>query len=70
MVAYTDGVSEAQNSQQDYYDEIGLIDSVKRNLGAQAEEISQAILDDVQEFMGETAQLDDIGLVVLKREIR
>jgi serine phosphatase RsbU (regulator of sigma subunit) len=47
-----------------------LIDSVKRNLGAQAEEISQAILDDVQEFMGETAQLDDIGLVVLKREIR
>jgi sigma-B regulation protein RsbU (phosphoserine phosphatase) len=69
MVAYTDGVSEAQNSQQDFFNELGLIDSIKRNLGARAEDMVKAILSDVQEFIGETPQVDDIGLAVLRREI-
>jgi sigma-B regulation protein RsbU (phosphoserine phosphatase) len=68
LVAYTDGISEAQNAQQSFYNEIGLIDSVKGNLGAPANGIVNAILSDVQDFMGESPQVDDIGLVVLRRE--
>ena len=69
LVAYTDGVSEAQNAQQSFYDEIGLIDSVTGNLGAPAKDIVNAILSDVQDFMDESPQVDDIGLVVLRREL-
>ena len=68
LAIYTDGVSEAQNEQGQFFDEHGLVTSVKSHLAATADDISQGILSDVGEFMAGVPQVDDIGIAVLKRE--
>ena len=69
VVIYTDGVSEAQNEQGEFFDENGLVASVKHHLGAPADNITQGILSDVGEFIAGAPQVDDIGIAVLKREL-
>jgi sigma-B regulation protein RsbU (phosphoserine phosphatase) len=68
VVVYTDGVSEAQNEQQEFFDEAGLVASVKHHLGAPAVDISHGILSDVEEFIADSPQVDDIGIAVLMRD--
>ena len=69
VVIYTDGVSEAQNEQGEFFDEAGLVASVNRHLGSPAVEISQGILSDVGEFIAGAPQVDDIGIAVLIRDL-
>lgn len=51
VVVYTDGVSEAQNEQQEFFDEAGLVASVKHHLGAPAGDIAHGILSNVEELL-------------------
>jgi sigma-B regulation protein RsbU (phosphoserine phosphatase) len=69
VVIYTDGVSEAQNEQQEFFDESGLVASVKHNLGAPAGDIADGILANVREFIAGAPQVDDIGIAVLTRDL-
>jgi len=66
LVLYTDGVVEARNGKEEY--------GMKRlrekvtDLGARAAvEISQGIMDSVNNFTGGGMQKDDVTLVVVKR---
>jgi len=68
LAIYTDGVTEAQNEQDIYFKEEGLMASVQDHLGLTADDLVEALLADVQRFMGKVAQLDDIALAVLTRE--
>ncbi len=70
LVLYTDGITEAQDAQGALLGEDQLLASVRSNLGRPAREIRDAILEDVQRFMGDTPQSDDIALVVLLRDPR
>jgi serine phosphatase RsbU (regulator of sigma subunit) len=68
VVLYTDGITEAEDTQHHYYG----LDRLKAVVHAfwqqPAMAIKQAILKDVWEFIGEEQDLlDDITLVVLKR---
>ncbi len=63
---YTDGITEAENSKKEEYGEHRLIDLLKTMDGLSAEEILNAILEDVHKFTGKTSQHDDITLIVMK----
>jgi len=68
ILHYTDGVTEAQNMDGELYGVKRLIRCVQENLGRSAQEIQNAILEDVDEFIGYAPQFDDIALVILIRE--
>jgi phosphoserine phosphatase RsbU/P len=68
IVLYTDGVTEAENENEVQYGIKRLIETIKKNWQQSAEEIKQAVIDDLWEYMGIQKPLDDITLVVLKRK--
>ncbi len=68
LVLYTDGITEAENEQGIFLGGDRLLGWVKSNLGCPAREIQDAILAEVQRFVGDTPQSDDIALVVLQRD--
>jgi sigma-B regulation protein RsbU (phosphoserine phosphatase) len=69
VVIYTDGVSEAQNDQQEFFDESGLVASVNSHLGAPAGDIANGILASLKKFIAGAPQVDDIGIAVLTRDL-
>ena len=68
LVLYSDGVTEAQDVSQEFFEEERLIEAAQASLGRSASEIQDAILTKVHQFMGDAPQADDITLFVLVRE--
>ena len=68
LLLYTDGVNEAQNIIEEFYEYKRLLGVVKSNLDHTAEEQHAAIIESVQAFVSNAPQFDDITLMVLKRE--
>nr|MBN2276610.1 SpoIIE family protein phosphatase [candidate division Zixibacteria bacterium] len=63
---FTDGVTEAQRDDEQYGDErMETIVSCKRE--KQPEEIVDCLMDEINKFMGEAPQSDDITILTLKR---
>ena len=68
LLLYTDGVTEAQNLQGEQYGTDRLIDTAKKSLALPAKDIQTAVIKDVDEFIGDASQLDDITLVIVVRD--
>lgn len=68
VVLYTDGITEAENVYKEMYGLDCLCQVVKDNRHLSAQEICQAIVTDVREFIGSYKIYDDITLVVLKQK--
>lgn len=68
LVLYTDGVTEAQNTERALLGEERLLACAQANIGRSAQEIQEAIIRDVDEFVGDAPQLDDITLAVIIRD--
>lgn len=66
LVLYTDGITEAQNDHEEFYDEKRLFKLLKREKTGSAEELRDLIIEDVRTFMGNARQYDDMTLVVIK----
>ncbi|NJM18758.1 MAG: SpoIIE family protein phosphatase [Richelia sp. RM2_1_2] len=69
VVLYTDGITEAENSNKEQYGLKQLMNVIKDNWDKTAEEVKLAIIQDLSVFAGDSKPLDDITLVVLKRKI-
>jgi serine phosphatase RsbU (regulator of sigma subunit) len=67
LALYTDGITEAQNIAGDYFGQGQFINSLTSNLVLEAEPYRNAILKNVLSFTGDAPRLDDITLVILKR---
>jgi len=67
LVLYTDGITEAQNEQQVFFDDERLVESVKSNLEQPVHALQEAMLKEVQSFVGDASQTDDMTMVVLSR---
>ena len=67
LLLYTDGVTDAQNGQGEFFTTERLLSTVARNPGLQAQETHEAILTAVHQFVGDAPQFDDIALIVLSR---
>jgi sigma-B regulation protein RsbU (phosphoserine phosphatase) len=68
FVCYTDGVTDAINAQQQSFDEERLFEIISSHHDATAEEMLSAILDEIRRFTANTAQTDDMTLVIGKRQ--
>jgi sigma-B regulation protein RsbU (phosphoserine phosphatase) len=68
LVLYTDGITEAQNPEQHLFGDARLLDCVQSNLGRSAQDIRNAILANVSEFVDQSPQVDDITLAVIRRD--
>jgi len=66
LALYTDGVTEAVNEAGEDFGESGLINALRRNISAPAEELAKTVIRDAVRFSG-SVQQDDITLIVAKR---
>ena len=67
LLMYTDGITEAQNAQESFFDEDRLREVVRANLGRSAREIQDSVIARVGAFVGDAPQFDDITLMVVLR---
>ncbi len=68
VVLYTDGITEARNIYKKFYGIERLCEVLSQNWYLSAEQIKQATIDDLREFIGEQKVFDDITLLVLKQQ--
>jgi len=68
IVLYTDGITEAQNFDEEQYGIERLCEVVSTNWQQSAHEIQQAVIEDVRQFIGEQKVFDDITLLILKQK--
>jgi hypothetical protein len=67
LVVYSDGVSEAMNESEEFFDDERLVAVVRQAAGLSAEATGRRVLDAVSAFVGEAAPSDDMSLIVVKR---
>lgn len=68
LLLYTDGITEAQNESQDLFGEQRLLNGLRTSVGFTAQSIQDNLLEDVNKFVGDAPQADDITLMVLVRD--
>ena len=68
VVYYTDGVTETENVDDEYYEEDRLVEDSKACKGSDAEGILKYLHDAVMEFQGEADQFDDLTLLILRKQ--
>ena len=68
LLIYSDGVSEAMNSQEEEYGEQRLSDLVSENLHRDAADLRDLVLSRLSDHVGQAPQHDDLTLVVVKVE--
>jgi serine phosphatase RsbU (regulator of sigma subunit) len=68
LVLYTDGVTDAQDRQGTFFSKQRLLTAAQAHVGRSAQEIQEALLEEVQAFVGDASQFDDIALMVVVRE--
>jgi sigma-B regulation protein RsbU (phosphoserine phosphatase) len=69
LVLYTDGVTDAQDARGVLFGEERFLASLRTNAGRSAGDIRSAILTDLDGFVGDAPQQDDIGLVIVVRDV-
>ncbi|MGC2517329.1 MAG: PP2C family protein-serine/threonine phosphatase [Terriglobales bacterium] len=67
LVIFTDGVVEAVNGQDEEYGEAALVRLVDRHSGSTPAELLRSLLTELDEYVGNTPQHDDITCLLLKR---
>ena len=68
LLLYTDGVLDAQNQHGQFFGEQGMLEIMQVQVGGPAERIQDALLDAIYGFSGAEPQVDDISIMILKRE--
>ena len=68
VVLYTDGITEAENINKEFYGLERLCELVVAHRHFSAEKIKQTVIDDVRQHIGSQKVFDDITLVVLKQK--
>ncbi|MDD6038855.1 MAG: SpoIIE family protein phosphatase [bacterium] len=63
---YTDGVSEAQNTEHELFGEERLLESLARNGKLELQQMLAAVRSDIDTFVGEAEQFDDITMLVFE----
>ena len=66
LYVYTDGVAEATNAENELYGNDRMVDALNQSPDAKPKEILSNIDADVQKFVGEAPQFDDLTMLCLK----
>ena len=65
---YTDGITEASNSEGEYFGEVRLGELLERHADLSSEELRERILREVRSFAGSAIQQDDMTMLIIKNE--
>jgi serine phosphatase RsbU (regulator of sigma subunit) len=69
VVLYSDGITEAENMNEEFYGLERLCQVISQTWpNASAEQVKQAVIDDVKQYIGQQKVYDDLTLVVLKQQ--
>ncbi|HKD06157.1 MAG TPA: SpoIIE family protein phosphatase [Bryobacteraceae bacterium] len=68
LVAYSDGIVEAENANGDEFGEDGVVTAIRRCSGESPNQICAAVLTDVKTFLGSALPQDDQTLLVARLE--
>ncbi len=68
IVIYSDGVTEAVDSNNNFFEKKRLIDMVTEMKDSPVNEIGVQVLKKIKNFIGDEKASDDISLIILKRE--
>ena len=68
LLAYTDGVTDAQNADDEPFGEGRLLEVAKANVKATPIEMRTAVFDEIKSFVGQAEQEDDITIMVVARD--
>ncbi len=68
LLLYTDGVLDAQNQQGQFFGEQGMLDIMQIQAGGPVKRFQDALLDAIYGFSGAEPQVDDISIMILKRD--
>ena len=66
LVLYSDGVTDLQNAEGDFYEEWRLQEQILRHADEGAENLLEAVMADLEQFRKTTPQVDDVTLLVLR----
>jgi sigma-B regulation protein RsbU (phosphoserine phosphatase) len=66
FVLYTDGVTEAFNSKKEMFEETRLVQAVEKSAREGAFGIIASVRRDLQEFISDAAQSDDVAIIAVK----
>jgi len=66
LILYTDGVTEAMNSEKEVYSDDKLLEMVMQSGNAAAEGLVREIVQSVRDYAGDEPQSDDITMLALK----
>jgi len=66
FLLYTDGISEAMNTDGEYFGDGRLVDLAERHSDLPSDALQAHILDEVHGFAGEAQQHDDMTMVLIK----
>lgn len=66
FVFYTDGITEAMNTNGDYFGDARLVELAEQHADLASDELRERILREVHAFAGDAAQHDDMTMVLLK----
>lgn len=66
LLLYTDGITEATSLEKELYGEERLMACVQANKNQTTEGLIQKVLNDVNEFVGEAEQFDDMTMLALR----
>ena len=67
LLLYTDGFTEAQNAQAEFFEEERVREVVRAGAGRSALNIQNDLITQVDAFVGDTPQFDDMTLMVIVR---
>ncbi len=69
LVLYTDGIPDSQNKQGEFFEDRLLQKAILESGLLSAQDVQNKILGDVENFVGQEPQFDDITLMVLVRDL-
>lgn len=68
LILFTDGIPDAQNEMGEFFDDESLLEVCLDSYGRPAHEMQAAILAEIENFVGDAPQFDDITLMILERD--
>ncbi|MGF1482632.1 MAG: PP2C family protein-serine/threonine phosphatase [Cyanophyceae cyanobacterium] len=68
LVLYTDGITEAEDKQGEQYGLERLCAVVRRHWSGSAQAVQRAVIEDVQQHIGQQTVYDDITLLIIKQK--
>ena len=68
LLIFTDGLVEAENSHQEEYGETRVLSTIAAGANLKPSEMLKRLMTEVDQFVGQTPQHDDVTLMLLKAE--